>query len=86
MKYEEALKRWGAAKLEIDDWQNVNVDFDIDEGFSCCGGNDPDCYCSYATSPSFEVVVTALGGRMWSESLQYEMHTFLQELFEVSEQ
>lgn len=36
---------------------HVEVTFDYDEGNPCCGGRDPDCYCSMATSPRAEVVI-----------------------------
>jgi len=83
MKYEEALKRWGATKIGTDDWENVLVRFDFSEGFACCGGTDPDCYCSFAESPSFDIAVT-YGRKHWSQDLQYGMTEFLQELFEIS--
>ncbi len=73
MKYEDALKAWGYAILvekrkdELRlyghdgtpvDMDRVRVEMDFDEGFSCCGGTDPNCYCSYAQSPSANVAIT----------------------------
>ena len=73
MKYEDALKAWGyailVAKREGEsrwygrayppvDRDLVRVEMDFDEGFSCCGGTDPNCYCSYAQSPTANVVIT----------------------------
>lgn len=67
MKYDEALKLWGAMKIaqnyrlsveqvKID---TVTVIFEFDEGFECCNGFDPECYCSMATAPSAGVVIWA---------------------------
>ena len=64
MNYEEALKVWGANRLS--DWSGVKVNAssvtvvtEFEEGYACCGGNNPDCYCSYAESPSASVVITS---------------------------
>lgn len=62
MKYQEAIKVWGAQKLESAGYENVDTEsvqvrFDVSEGYACCGGRDPDCYCSYAESPRFDVVI-----------------------------
>lgn len=67
MNYEDALAKWGKEKLRehyrgeltaIDEEQ-VTVDFNYTEGYACCGGRDPDCYCSLAESPSAEVEIRA---------------------------
>lgn len=64
MKYKEALKRWGKAKLEevgcvsiILDLVHVQMIFN--EGYACCGGRDESCYCSMAESPSANVMIRA---------------------------
>ncbi len=65
LTYEDAIKRWGIAKLndyrpDIKgkfDEASVSVSFEIDRGYSCCGGSDPNCYCSFAESPSMEAYV-----------------------------
>lgn len=67
MDYQEALNRWGARKvarrrgltLEAIDLSTVQVQMDFDEGYACCGGKDPNCYCSFAKPPSADVVITA---------------------------
>lgn len=74
MNYEEALKVWGANKLE--EWiqpstksktsivlESVKVDLEFDEGYACCGGRDPDCYCSFAESPSANVEINGVDDR-----------------------
>lgn len=66
MKYETALQLWGAEKLATYNstekrdivLSSVSVKFTFDEGYSCCGGSDPNCYCSFAESPSAEVRIT----------------------------
>ncbi|MFD6636736.1 hypothetical protein ACFWDN_13035 [Micromonospora chalcea] len=68
MNYEQALRAWGKAKLEESerryapaievDPETVNVGLDFNAGYACCGGRDPDCYCSFAESPSAKVSIT----------------------------
>ena len=66
MKYEEALQLWGAGKLasyakmmgEDVVLSSVKVEFDFSEGYNCCGGRDPHCYCSFAESPRADVLIT----------------------------
>lgn len=45
--------------LTVDDidMDSVRVSTVFDEGDSCCGGSDPSCYCSQATSPIAEVSI-----------------------------
>ena len=48
MQYEEALKRWGASKVGVEDWTQVSVDEGVEGG---CGGGHWDgdyCYCDTA--------------------------------------
>lgn len=67
MRYDDALREWGARKAEqatglvpgliTIDRSTVVVDMDFDEGYACCGGSDPSCYCSQAESPSARVTI-----------------------------
>lgn len=64
MPVEMALQLWGQKKLAEHHpeaaafpLEGVTVRFDFDEGFACCGGTDPDCYCSFAESPRADVVI-----------------------------
>lgn len=66
MTYEEALALWGAAFLvkqnrhlvgAVIDPGTVSVSTDFSEGYACCGGSDPLCYCSFAESPRADVTV-----------------------------
>ena len=71
MRYDEAVKIWGATRLDSNhrngwgatckepsiDPATVTVRFDFDEGYACCGGSNPNCYCSFAESPSAEVAI-----------------------------
>lgn len=79
MKYETALQLWGAEKLsaynptlrdEIS-LPSVSVNFNFNEGYACCGGSDPDCYCSFAESPSAEAQVTGVTTK--GHTLYYRM-------------
>ena len=92
MKYEEALKVWGAMKLNnynggrygnIDP-ETVKVSFNFNEGYACCGGSDPDCYCSFAESPRAEVVIrSAESGQV--RTIPMEDFDFAQVLKEIVE-
>ncbi len=73
LTYEEAVDRWGRKQLkhysgvqkEIAVEKLITVDFILDEGYSCCGGSDPNCYCSFAESPSCKAKIkypTVKGG------------------------
>jgi hypothetical protein len=62
------LQLWGAKKLlnvygmknKIISPASVKVEMEFNEGYACCGGSDPDCYCSYAESPSANVAISGL--------------------------
>lgn len=67
MNYDEALKKWGLLRLkesywgrEASDWveDSVTVALDFNEGYACCGGYNEGCYCSFAESPSANVVIS----------------------------
>lgn len=66
MKYDEALEAWGALKLKElrsdsikgREFMSVLVSMDFSEGYACCGGRNPECYCSLAESPKAEVNIT----------------------------
>lgn len=95
MQYDEALRLWGAMKiaqanrLNVEDLgvASVRVNFDFDEGNNCCGGADPDCYCSFAESPSANVVASAHGwnGRIYHWSMDVESFDFASVLKELCE-
>ncbi|QDK02675.1 hypothetical protein PP304_gp195 [Gordonia phage Phendrix] len=60
MKYEDAVKKWGAQKLDcysVKYDEVLDVEFEMDEGYACCGGRDPDCYCSLAEGASLKASI-----------------------------
>lgn len=61
MNYEDALKVWGEQKLneyyKNGPYTSVTVTMEFDEGYACCGGSDPHCYCSFAESPKAYVEI-----------------------------
>lgn len=63
MQFEKALKIWGAERLSTKTHtvnpDTVTVETEFNQGYACCGGTDPNCYCSYAESPSAYVVITS---------------------------
>lgn len=101
--YERALKLWGVLKLNerypfktygyeyVAD--SVKVEIDFDEGYSCCNGTDPDCYCSLAESPSANVKISAnLAGEkagrfasMTIPSYAFDFVTMLKELVDAAD-
>lgn len=98
MHYEEALKAWAtqrmlacrpdlAGKIDL---STITADVEIEPGYNCCGGSDPNCYCSFATSPSLEVTVGArrLTGRGYEAVVigsDFDFTSFLREVLEVGE-
>lgn len=86
MQYEDALKKWAADKYrsmyrkEVDP-STVTVKMEFDPGWNCCGGSDPDCYCSMAESPRAYIEVKANGNHLFEIS-QYEFD-FVQILQEI---
>lgn len=77
MQFELALKEWGARKLEQYNRkveivrESVKVDLEFNEGYACCGGTDPDCYCSLAESPSASVEINGVNAK--GKRYRYEM-------------
>lgn len=61
MTYDEVVKVWAGETLSVDPASITSVQFDMTEGYACCGGRDPDCYCSYAESPRLEANVFFAG-------------------------
>lgn len=94
MQYEKALKLWGANKLNahyagrrglIARPEDVRVEMTFDEGYACCGGTDPNCYCSFAESPSAQVTITAPGMRTDISHYQFDFATILWEIVEAAD-
>lgn len=61
MKYDEALQEWGKIHLRQSyrncdlSAESVVVRMEFEEGYFCCNGTNPLCYCSFAESPSANV-------------------------------
>jgi len=90
MNYESALKLWGKIKLESYGYKNidangVNVRMDFNEGYACCGGSDPNCYCSFAESPSAYVVIDSWSGSMNIDYDEFDFATVLKEIIEAAD-
>lgn len=99
LQYEKALQAWGAKRL-ASKYQipglmvakgSVKVEMDFDEGYACgCGGNDPQCYCSLAESPTARVKITGIGSiynddklHELSASIDHYEFDFVQVLSEI---
>lgn len=94
MKYEDALKCWGYQKIkaqiasdEAVTMNDLGVRMVFSRGYACCGGTDPDCYCSLAESPRAEVTVSArtTKGRYIESSIDLEDFDFVETLKEILE-
>lgn len=93
MKYDEALREWGARKLEAAGYGDVNrqsviVEMEFNEGYACCGGRDPDCYCSFAESPSASVMIRGSSYNMRNARVEidhwsFDFATILKEIVEA---
>lgn len=65
LTYDEAITEWGYRRLRQRypkgqfERDSIAVSYEWDEGYQCCGGNDPYCCCSLAESPYNYVCVTA---------------------------
>lgn len=63
MQFEQALRVWGAERLSTNrrtiDPDTVTVEMEFNEGYACCGGTNPNCYCSLAEYPSAYVVISS---------------------------
>jgi hypothetical protein len=91
-QYELALRLWGAQKLKeyyrtqvVPDTVDVRLDFD--PGYACCGGRDPDCYCSYWEAPSVNIEITGFsktGGNMLNYRSNAEDFNFFMLMRELS--
>lgn len=97
MNADEAIRAWGLKRLKkayprLNFYEDVHVSIEMNEGFSCCGGRDPDCYCSYAESPSCNVVIEGktVGPRSKTCTVDISHYEFdfvsvLEEILEASE-
>jgi hypothetical protein len=84
MQYEKALKVWGAKRLSTPrktvNPDVVRVEMEFDEGYACCGGTDPNCYCSYAQFPSAKVVIMAGKERQTIDVTDFDFAEILGEI------
>lgn len=92
MNYEEALRLWGYKKLEdslykTESVENIDVRMNFNQGFNCCGGRDPECYCSMAESPSAEVIISGhtSRNRYVQHKIELEDFDFVKILGEIIE-
>lgn len=58
-EYERRVRAVVQKKLgsyaSVDSADVVTIVENFNEGYACCGGRDPDCYCSFAESASHEL-------------------------------
>lgn len=94
MHYDMALKMWGLSKLKPQLKQSeklvlnqIDVGMNFSQGYGCCGGTDPECYCSLAESPSAEVSITAYTnkGRRIEHTIDLDCFDFATVLKEIVE-
>lgn len=92
---DEALALWGAAKLNerakewgvegVGDPSSVTVHFDWSEGYACCGGTDPSCYCSMAESPRASLEISSYETRatVSLEARDFDFAAILREVIQA---
>lgn len=88
MNYDEALEEWGRRKiLEVYPKHNknkvVSVSFELDEGYACCGGQNPECYCSFAESPYAFVLISSGGHEVRIGSYAFDIASMVMELTDI---
>lgn len=82
MQYNDALREWGALKLEEYEKDvkiersSVHVELDFKQGYACCGGRDPDCYCSFAESPSANVTIKGVDAKGHRYNREIDHYSF----------
>lgn len=86
MQYEEAVNLWASRHL-VGRGVVQSVRFELDPGYSCCGGRDPECYCSLAEGASLKADVTVLsnGATRQVEICYLDMGEVLKEILSISE-
>lgn len=96
MKYEDALKAWGYHKLkdqlispETICMNDISVNMVFVKGYNCCGGRDPDCYCSMAEDPRADVEISARTTKdryisAWIELGDFDFIGILKEVLEAA--
>lgn len=90
--YDEQVKVWAAQRFNVplDEIDSVAMESVFNEGYACCGGADPNCYCSFAESASMHlsVVVTKVNGRgsVHKIDMMYgDMNELIQEIYEAGQ-
>lgn len=79
-------KKYGIANSVV--IRDVTVVMDFNEGNPCCGGSDPDCYCSFEEAPSANVAISGYDDRPNSRNhleylISYEDFSFLDILGQI---
>lgn len=76
LTYDEAVQVWAKNYAAQDksfkhkDAYKYRVDVEVNEGYACCGGRDPQCYCSYAESPSAYIGITITDGSILVKQIE----------------
>lgn len=91
LPYDEQIKVWAAEKYNIplDEITSVSMVSEFNEGYDCCGGRDPDCYCSLAESASMylRVMVNRINNPAKVDLIDMrfgDINKMIQEIFEAS--
>lgn len=64
---DEAILKFARRKFNNKDIVNASIDLETDPGYPCCGGSNPGCYCSFATGPTNDIVLSASDGKLPSK-------------------
>lgn len=88
MPYEDALREWGARKLEEAGHTNVdrsivNVEMDFNQGYHCGCGGDPNCYCSFEEAPSANISISSGRASITIDHYSFDFASVLGEIVAV---
>jgi hypothetical protein len=70
---------------ELIDPESIKIEMNFDEGFACCGGYNPDCYCSFASSPKAEVKIRGIVKSEFKEELPGNIYHWLEYTIDLSD-
>ena len=82
---EEAIVAYAKTKFSVTDIVRAEIYLETNQGFSCCGGRDPECYCSLAEGASSYLQLTAYDSNKKHHTMQIHesFATILEEIIKI---
>lgn len=88
--YDEQIVKWATKRYCIEQGRvtSVKMTNEYNEGYACCGGTDPNCYCSFAESATMNLKVEVFQNSTRLEVDRIDMmygdiNKIIQEIFEA---